>query len=131
MNSIDMVVNFFKQGGAFLYPIAAVFALLLLGGRIADFWGRKRSVLVGMGDTFNILSQSRWTDLQRATAGENFGDLGVALSIDDVGTGDSSRSYLKRFPISTLTIARSFGQDIPGDDEDVAFAQRIWAGKSP
>ena len=27
MNSFDMVVNFFKQGGAFLYPIAAVFAV--------------------------------------------------------------------------------------------------------
>jgi biopolymer transport protein ExbB len=27
MNSFDMIVNFFKQGGAFLYPIAAVFAV--------------------------------------------------------------------------------------------------------
>jgi len=27
MNSIDMFVNFFKQGGPFLYPIAAVFAV--------------------------------------------------------------------------------------------------------
>jgi biopolymer transport protein ExbB/TolQ len=27
MNSVDMVVNFFQQGGAFLYPIAAVFAV--------------------------------------------------------------------------------------------------------
>lgn len=35
----------------------------------------KDAVLVGMGDTFNILSPSRWTELQRATAGENFGDM--------------------------------------------------------
>jgi MraZ protein len=35
----------------------------------------KDAVLCGMGDTFNILSPSRWTDLQRATAGENFGDM--------------------------------------------------------
>ena len=27
MNAVDLVVNFFKQGGAFLYPIAAVFAI--------------------------------------------------------------------------------------------------------
>ena len=27
MNAIDMIINFFKQGGAFLYPIAAVFTL--------------------------------------------------------------------------------------------------------
>lgn len=33
------------------------------------------TVLVGMGDTFNIMSPARWSDLERATAGENFGDL--------------------------------------------------------
>jgi biopolymer transport protein ExbB/TolQ len=27
MSSLDLVINFFKQGGAFLYPIAAVFAI--------------------------------------------------------------------------------------------------------
>jgi biopolymer transport protein ExbB len=27
MNSVDLIVNFFKQGGPFLYPIAAVFAI--------------------------------------------------------------------------------------------------------
>ena len=27
MNAMDMIINFFKQGGAFLYPIAAVFAI--------------------------------------------------------------------------------------------------------
>ena len=35
----------------------------------------KDAVLSGMGDTFNILSPARWTDLQRTTAGENFGDM--------------------------------------------------------
>ena len=35
----------------------------------------KDAVLVGMGDTFNIMSPSRWQDMQRATAGENFGDM--------------------------------------------------------
>jgi MraZ protein len=35
----------------------------------------KDAVLSGMGDTFNILSPSRWTEMQRATAGENFGDM--------------------------------------------------------
>jgi MraZ protein len=35
----------------------------------------KEAVLSGMGDTFNILSPARWTDLQASTAGENFGDM--------------------------------------------------------
>ena len=35
----------------------------------------KDAVLSGMGDTFNILSPSRWAEMQRATAGENFGDM--------------------------------------------------------
>ena len=35
----------------------------------------KDAMLCGMGDTFNILSPSRWQDMQRATAGENFGDM--------------------------------------------------------
>ncbi len=47
-----------------------VTAELLRHGGIA-----KDAVLIGMGDTFNILSPSRWTDLQGATAGENFGDM--------------------------------------------------------
>ena len=35
----------------------------------------KDAVLSGMGDTFNILSPSRWTEMSRTTAGENFGDM--------------------------------------------------------
>ena len=34
--------------------------------------------------------------------------LGVRISIDDFGTGFSSLSYLRRFPIDTLKIDRSF-----------------------
>jgi MraZ protein len=35
----------------------------------------KDAVLSGMGDTFNILSPTRWTEMLRSTAGENFGDM--------------------------------------------------------
>jgi MraZ protein len=33
------------------------------------------AILCGMGDTFNIMSASRWKELQASTAGENFGDM--------------------------------------------------------
>lgn len=35
----------------------------------------KDAVLSGMGDTFNILSPARWAEMDRATSGENFGDM--------------------------------------------------------
>jgi len=57
--------------------------------------------------------------------------MGVRLAIDDFGVGYSSLTHLKRFPIDTLKVDRSFIRDLPQNTEDKALTEAIIAmGKS-
>ncbi|WP_428242397.1 putative bifunctional diguanylate cyclase/phosphodiesterase [Gynuella sp.] len=52
-------------------------------------------------------------------------EMGISIAIDDFGTGYSSLAYLKKFPLDTLKIDRSFLEGIPANRDSRQLTQTI------
>jgi biopolymer transport protein ExbB/TolQ len=91
MNAFDMIVNFFKQGGAFLYPIAAVFAVGL--GFAAERFIYLHRVAKG--------NRRLWAELAPLIQA---GDFRGAMALAE--QTDSALSTVMRYGMSRIATAR-------------------------
>jgi EAL domain-containing protein (putative c-di-GMP-specific phosphodiesterase class I) len=65
--------------------------------------------------------------IQKVSIIEDLRSLGCHISIDDFGTGYSSMSYLKKLPIDTIKIDKSFIDEVPFNTHDVVVTKAIIA----
>jgi EAL domain-containing protein (putative c-di-GMP-specific phosphodiesterase class I) len=52
-------------------------------------------------------------------------NLGVKLALDDFGTGYSSLNYLRRYPVHTVKLDRTFLEEVPQNDSAGALVESV------
>ncbi|MEM8548859.1 MAG: GGDEF domain-containing phosphodiesterase, partial [Pseudomonadota bacterium] len=111
-----MCVNVAKvqlMEGDFVERVERILAETGLAPQYLELELSERGVLGGDGDVVSQLHALR--------------ALGVRLSLDDFGTGESAIGYLKELPIDVLKIDRSYVTDIVGNSRDAAIASAMVA----
>jgi diguanylate cyclase (GGDEF)-like protein/PAS domain S-box-containing protein len=75
---------------------------------------------------FEITETTIMRDAEAAAGGlGRLKALGIKLSVDDFGTGYSSLGYLRRLPLDTIKIDRTFIRDVTESAHDQAIARTI------
>jgi EAL domain-containing protein (putative c-di-GMP-specific phosphodiesterase class I) len=75
---------------------------------------------------FELTESSIMTDVDKAVGKlRRLRDIGIKISIDDFGTGFSSLSQLRRFPIDRLKIDKSFISNITNSSDDLIIVSAI------
>ena len=98
-----------------------------------DLLKRAKTVLDATGldpDTleFEITESVAMGDAERSTEiMKRLRDVGIRFCVDDFGTGYSSLGYLKRFPIDTLKIDKSFVADVITKNDDATLVKTVIA----
>jgi EAL domain-containing protein (putative c-di-GMP-specific phosphodiesterase class I) len=114
-------VREWRKGGLEIRAAINISARLITS---ADFTARVESILLEdrvPADRliFEITESATIGQFDLAcSALRRFRDLGVGVSMDDYGTGQSTLSYLKRLPLTELKIDRSFVQHAHRDHAD-------------
>ena len=114
LNVVPIAINFsafqFRRSGL-VDTVAKALARHKIDARYLEIELTENAIMQDPRETAQIL--------------ETLHDMGVVLSIDDFGTGNSSLNYLKRFAIDKLKIDRSFVTDLPTDSNDAAIVQAV------
>jgi diguanylate cyclase (GGDEF)-like protein/PAS domain S-box-containing protein len=102
-----------------------------------DFLSGVRAVLIATGvEPVNLELELTESVLMEDTEAavitlHSLKQMGVRLAIDNFGTGYSSFTYLKRFPVDSIKIDQSFVQEISTNPEDITIVSAmIDIGKS-
>jgi diguanylate cyclase (GGDEF)-like protein len=73
------------------------------------------------------LVESALADAEVAEPLRALANLGVKLALDDFGTGYSSLNYLRRYPVHTVKLDRTFLEEVPQNDSAGALVESVIA----
>lgn len=73
------------------------------------------------------LTESVFTDPEAEGTLQGLARLGVGLALDDFGTGYSALNHLRRYPVRTVKIDRSFIEDVAENPASATMAEAIIA----